>query len=776
MNPVGGKDLSDGLHKVFPKFGSKRHSPASGAGRARSQRGPSLQEAKCPIKNRFIGLHLVLTQLPRQGPCRSIKILRMLDSATLDRPTMSNKQLTNPALFFNRELSLLEFQKRVLAQATLRRTPLLEKLRFLTICSSNLDEFFEIRVAGLKQQIQFGLSQPSVDGRTPARTLEEIHTASLQLVREQYEILNERVLPDLAKEGIRLLRRNEWSEHQKNWVKQTFREEVLPVLSPIALDPAHPFPQLQNKILNFAVRVEGNDAFGRNVSLAVVNVPRSLPRVLPFPADLCDGYQGFTLLSSVIHDNIGEVFPGLDIRGCYQFRVTRNSDLEVDEEEVDNLLSALKGELNARRFSQAVRLEVASDCPKEIATYLLDNFGLEPFDLYQVNGPVNLHRLSALIVKAGRPDLTYPSFVPGTPAELQGHSDMFEAMRQDDILLHHPYQSFKPVVDLVRQAAKDPQVLAIKQTLYRTGAESPIVDALARAARSGKDVTVVIEIRARFDEAENIELATRLQNAGATVVYGVVGYKTHAKMLLIVRRELEKLRQYVHLGTGNYHTSTAKLYTDLGLLTCDKKVVEDVHKLFMQLTGLGRVPKLRKLLQAPTTLYSRLLDWIREEAESAQQSGKGHIIAKMNSLSDPGMIRALYRASQAGVKVELIVRGICRLRPGVKGVSENITVRSIVGRFLEHPRVYYFYANGKERVLASSADWMERNLHNRVEACFPIEGAQMKRRIMREVFEAALEDNSEVWLLQQDGSYRLCDPGEQKRRSAQGTALRMLAG
>lgn len=685
-------------------------------------------------------------------------------------------RLADSSLYFNRELSLLEFQRRVLAQASLPGVPLLERLRFLTITSSNLDEFFEIRVAGLKQQIEFGLFQSGIDGRGPVEALEDIARIAHSLVDEQYRVLNDEVLPALQEAGMRLLRRSDWTERQAKWVESYFESEVLPVLTPVALDPAHPFPVVQNKGLNFIVDVEGSDPFGRDVGRAVVPVPRSLPRVIPFPRDLAKGYDGFTLLSSVIHANIDRVFPGLKIKGCYQFRVTRNSDLEVDEEEVDNLLKALRSEIRRRRFSHPVRLEVADNCPTEIANFLLQRFRLGPEDLYQVNGPVNLNRMVAVVGMAKRPELKYPVYSPGVPEILQDIDDFFPVLRRREVLLHHPYQSFRPVIDLLSQAARDPKVLAIKMTLYRTGADSEIVDALVRAARAKKEVTVVVEIRARFDEEENIRLAGRLQDAGANVVYGVVGHKTHAKAILIVRRETRKLRRYVHLGTGNYHPGTAQAYTDVGLLSSDPELTEDVHHMFMQLTGLGRLPQSHKLVLAPADLTPTLLRLIDEEAKNASQGKEARIVAKINSLADPGMIQALYQASQAGVQIDLIVRGICRLRPGVPGVSENIRVRSIVGRFLEHPRIYFFHAGGEKRLFGSSADWMERNLHNRIETCFPITREAHRKRIWKEILAVGLADNSTAWELQEDGSYVQLVPQEGETvRNAQAETLALLA-
>lgn len=691
-------------------------------------------------------------------------------------PPQAGDPLGAPELYFNRELSLLEFQRRVLAQAQDARLPLLERLRFLTICSSNLDEFFEIRVAGLKQQIEFGLEQPGVDGRTPVQTLEQIGAIARDLVREQYRVLHDELLPALRAEGVRLLWPQDWNAAQRAWAERYFRSEVLPVLTPVALDPAHPFPRVQNKSLNFIVRVRGADAFGRDVDLAVVQVPRSLPRVIPIPDSACGAWKGFTLLSGLVQSHMSLVLPGLAIEGAWAFRLTRNSDIEVDEEEVDNLLKALAGQLSRRRFLFPVRLEVAEGTPPELEQHLLDNFELEAQDLHRVRAPVNLHRLASLVDAVPRADLKFRAFAPGVPPLLDAGEDLFASVRRRDHLLHHPYEGFQPVVRLLEQAATDPAVLAIKMTLYRVGADSPVVAALAKAARARKEVTAVVELRARFDEEANIGLANLLQEAGANVVYGVVGYKTHAKMTLIVRREGRRLRRYAHLGTGNYHHATARLYTDLGLLTADPEICEDVHHLFLQLTGLGRAPKLHALVQSPMNLYPRLLEWIGREEREARAGRPARVIAKINSLSDQGIIRALYRASQAGARVDLIVRGICRLRPGVPGVSENVRVRSIVGRFLEHARVFWFQNGDRPRLYLSSADWMERNLHNRVEVAFPVRDPALHRRIFDEVLSAQLADTAQAWELREDGAYvRLEEAGAGERRSAQRDALRRHA-
>jgi polyphosphate kinase len=684
---------------------------------------------------------------------------------------MDAPNLKNPELYINRELSLLEFNRRVIAQAGDPAVPLLERLRFLCIASTNLDEFFEIRVSGIRQQVRYGSVQAGPDNLAPQEVLKRISEVAHQLVEEQYRVLNAEVLPALAKERIHVLRRTEWKPAVARWVKRYFTANVLPVLSPIGLDPAHPFPRVLNKNLYFIVSLDGKDAFGRETRLAIVQAPRSLPRVVHVPPEHTGNAHDFVLLSAIIHAHVGDLFPGMRATGCYQFKVTRDSELFVDTEEVDDLLRALEGELPSRRFSDAVRLEVADNCPDELSQFLLHQFGLQEDDLYKVNGPVNLNRLMAIVQLVERPDLVYPAFTPDLPPRLRKSKNLFEVLRNGDILLHHPFQSFAPVVDFVRQAAQDPNVLSIKQTLYRTGDESAVVDALKEAARAGKEVTVVVELRARFDEEANIELASELQEAGAHVVYGVVGYKTHAKMMLVVRREGRSLRRYVHLGTGNYHTRTARLYTDYSLLTCDKAIVDDVNKLFLQLTGLGRAGKLRKLLQSPFTLYKGILSMIETEIANALAGREARIIAKMNALVDPDIIQALYRASQAGVKIDLIVRGACCLRPGIKGVSENIQVRSIVGRFLEHSRVYYFYNGGEELVYCASADWMPRNLHHRVEVCFPVEEKRPREQIIQLGLLNYLSDNTQAWILQSDGSYRRARPGSHKPRSAQQVLL-----
>ena len=684
---------------------------------------------------------------------------------------MDDINLKLPELYINRELSLLEFNRRVFEQAKDENNPLLERLRFLCIASTNLDEFFEIRVAGLHQQVKYGSVQTGEDNLSPVEVLKKISDIAHELVEEQYNILNDVLIPELTKEKIRLLRRAQWKPKLSRWVKRYFNRELIPILSPIGLDPSHPFPRVLNKNLYFIVTLEGKDAFGREGGFAIVQAPRSLPRVIEVPKEYSARTHDFILLSSVLHAHMGELFPGMKVKGCYQFRVTRNSDLFVDDEEIDDLLRALEGELPSRRYNDAVRLEVADNCPEDISAFLLGQFKLTEDALYKVNGPVNLNRLLQIHDLVDRPDLVYPGFTPDIPPRLLKTTNIFDTLHNGDILLLHPFQSFAPVVDFLRQAASDPAVLSIKQTLYRTGDDSAIVKALKDAARSGKEVTVVIELRARFDEEANIELASDLQEAGAHVVYGVVGYKTHAKMIMVVRREGRSLRRYMHLGTGNYHTRTARLYTDYGLLTADQAVGEDVNKLFHQMTGLGRATKLKKLLQSPFTLHKAILGFIKQETDNARAGKEARIIAKMNALVEPEIIRALYEASMAGVKIDLIIRGICCLRPGLKGISENIQVRSIIGRFLEHTRVYYFYNEGEPHLYCASADWMQRNLFHRVESCFPIEEKRPRDQVIKLGLLNYLSDNTQAWILQADGSYRRAKAGNAKPRSAQQVLL-----
>ena len=687
-----------------------------------------------------------------------------------------------PENYLNRELGLLAFNRRVLAQAEDARMPLLERLRFLCIVSSNLDEFFEIRVAGLKEQLKLGSTTRTTDGKTPREVYRQVSHEAHRMVAEQYPLLNQEILPALDAEGIRFLRRTTWTDIQREWIRDYFFREVMPVLTPIGLDPSHPFPRILNKSLNFAVELEGRDAFGRNSGVAIVQAPRALPRVIRLPAELAGCEYGYVFLSSVLHAFVGELFAGMTVRGCYQFRVTRNSDLFVDEEEVKNLRTKIQGELPQRHFGDGVRLEVADSCSDTMSEFLLNQFALEPQDLYRVNGPVNLVRLMQVPDWVDRPDLKFPPFASGFPKALQKKRSVFSAMREGDILLHHPYQSFAPVVQLLEEAADDPQVVAIKMTVYRTGTDSVLMNALIRAAQNGKDVTAVVELLARFDEEANINWANKLEEVGAHVVYGVVGYKTHAKMLMIVRRERDedagrsRLRRYVHLGTGNYHPRTARLYTDFGLLTSNEEMGADVSEVFKQLTGLGRAQALHHLWQAPFSLHSNVVAAIKRETEVAKAGGKGRIIAKMNSLLEPETIATLYEASQAGVDIDLIVRGVCALRPGVKGLSENIRVRSVIGRLLEHHRIFYFWAEGEENVYLSSADWMERNFFRRIELCFPVRDPRLKKRVIAEGLRMYLADNQQAWEMDSNGTYHRKRQGRAKPRSAQNELMAALGG
>jgi polyphosphate kinase len=689
-----------------------------------------------------------------------------------------NKPRDLPELYLNRELGQLAFNRRVLAQAVNTATPLLERLRFLCIVSSNLDEFFEIRVSGLKAEIRTGAPAVGPERMPADQLFRQVAKEAHELVAAQYRLLNQEILPGLEREGIRFLRRSEFSPNQAEWVRSYFFRDVMPVLTPIGLDPAHPFPRVLNKSLNFAVELEGKDAFGRNSGIAIVQAPRVLPRVIRLPREISEADYDFVFLSSILHAHVAELFAGMKVVGCYQFRVTRNSDLFVDEEEVKDLRSALRGELPSRQFGDEVRLEVAENSSPRITEFLLAQFGLGEEDLYRVDGPVNLARLVSVPGWVDCPDLKFPAFRPGLPERIKRGNHIFETIRERDLLFHHPYQSFQPVVAFLERAAADPAVVAIKMTVYRTGVESELMEILINAAKSGKEVTVVLELLARFDEEANINWAQRLEEVGAHVVHGVVGHKTHAKMLMVVRREEGGLRRYVHLSTGNYHTRTVSLYTDFGLLTAHEEICADVNDVFTQLTGLGRATKLKHLWLAPFSLHKQVLRAIRNETHHAQNGKQGRIIAKMNALLDPETIDALYEASRAGVRIDLIVRGMCALKAGIPGASENICVRSVVGRFLEHSRIFYFYDDGAESVYLSSADWMERNFFRRVEVCFPILDPQLKKRVINEGLKPYLEDSGQAWLMGQDGEYHVessqnSQGGE--RAVAQETLLKLLA-
>ncbi len=673
----------------------------------------------------------------------------------------------------NRELSYFKFNLRVLSQASNPNHPLLERLMFLLIFSSNLDEFFEIRVSGLKKRLQYDMRRPDPDGKYPEQILQQIHKQVRAALNEQYRILNEDLFPSLAKENIYFIKRQEWDGKLGRWARDYFDNEVLPVISPLGLDPAHPFPRLVNKSLNFILSLEGKDAFGRESGLAIVPAPRSLPRLIKVPAEIAPDGDNFVFLSSIIHEYVGEFFPGMKVIACYQFRVTRNSDLEMSNVEIEDVAAALQNKLHSRRFGAATKLEVSSGCPEHLSNFLLDRFDLARSELFELDGPVNLQRLIALFGMLDRPDLRFPKFSPGLPPALADQrGDVFGVVGREDQLLLHPFQSFLPVIQWVREAAKDPSVLSIKQTLYRTNESSELVAALAEAARNGKEVTVVIELRARFDEQENIHFASILQEAGAVVVYGVLGYKTHAKMLLFVRRENGRLKRYAHLGTGNYHRKNSLLYTDYSLLTADAEICADMHKVFQQITGMGKKIQPRLLVHAPFRLRKSLLKMIESEKRAAKEGKPALIKAKMNALTDPQIIKALYSASRAGVRIDLVVRGICCLRPGLPKISENIRVVSIVGRFLEHSRVFLFH-NNQPRVYCASADWMERNLSHRIEVSFPIRNPKLAKRVEEEL-DLYLTDRSQSWEMQADGEYAPALPGRPKDPGVQQKLLEKL--
>lgn len=659
-----------------------------------------------------------------------------------------------------RELSLLEFNRRVLAQAEDKNVPLLERLRFLCIVSSNLDEFFEVRMAWLKREDKLHPRRKLDNGKMPSETIADVTEAARSLIRHQYDLFNNVLQPELAQEGIFFYRRRNWTDTQKKWIEDYFDRELLPILTPIGLDPSHPFPRPLNKSLNFAVELDGTDAFGRPSGMAIVQAPRILPRVVPLPAELCEGGSGFVFLSSILHAHVGKLFPGMTVKGCHQFRLTRDSDLTVDEEDLKNLRAAIQNELHDREYGDGVRLEVADTCPAYIHDFLLSQFRLTAAELYQVKGPVNLVRLNAVPDLVDRPDLKFPPHTQGRLKALGKNGSIFKLIRRAPILLHHPYQSFDPVVHMIREAAADPAVLAVKMTIYRTGSNSELVRALMKAALAGKQVTVVVELMARFDEANNVNWAQQLENAGAHVVYGVFGYKVHAKMALVIRREDGVLKRYAHLGTGNYHQGTSRIYTDFGIITDDDQITADVNTLFMEITGLGKPGRLNKLYQSPFTLHKMVINRIRQETAHAKAGKSARITAKMNSLIEPSVIDALYQASAAGVQVDLIVRGMCTLRPGVKGLSENIRVRSIIGRQLEHSRIYCFHNNGADDTFISSADWMGRNFFRRIEVATPVTTPTLKKRVIHEGLTMALDDNTHAWLMQPDGSYIRATPAE----------------
>src|SRR6202162_1929686 len=679
----------------------------------------------------------------------------------------AHERFGDPKNFINRELSWLEFNRRVLEEAQDGTQPLIERIKFLSIFSSNLDEFFEIRVAGIKQQIESETSDVGPDGLSPTETFNQIQRLAHELVATEYELFNKELLPELEKNRIRIRKVSELGTRRAAWLRKYFQDEVFPMLTPLAVDASHPFPDLLNKSHNLLVRAKtkrrGEPLF------AIVQVPRAVSRLIALPRGKgADEPWVYIYLASLIKQHIGELFPGLILDGVHAFRVTRNSDLYIDDEEAENLLRTIEQELRRSSKGDAVRLEVEADCPKDFIELLLEFYDLTDADVYKLDGPLSMTHLSPILTNDAFAKLKDKSFQPGRDPALPPHADMFDVMRRQDVLLHHPYDGFDPIVDLVEEAARDPQVLGIKITLYRTSGDSPIVEALIDAATAGKQVTAIVELRARFDEAANIQWARRLEEAGAHVIYGVVGLKTHCKAILIVRRDSDEIRRYVHLGTGNYHQRTARIYTDFSLLTSNPQLTEEVAIVFNTLTGLAGYPGLKKLMVAPFDMKQRLIAKIERERDNDRAGRPARIMAKLNSLVDQEIIEKLYEASNAEVTIDLIVRGICCLRPKTPGLSEYIRVISIVGRFLEHSRIYYFENGGQPEVFLSSADWMPRNFLRRVEVAFPIETPPLRDLIVNEVLPRFLNDRVKARELQPDGSYRRLKPeGPEPRSQAQ---------
>ena len=657
----------------------------------------------------------------------------------------------------NRELSMLAFNERVLAQCELPWVPALERLRYLTIVSSNLDEFFEVRIAELKARLKTLVSSGSPEATSLQQSLIELAARARALVARKYQLLNTQILPSLCEAGVDLVQGADLTPEQRRWTEATFAREIAPVLTPIGLDPAHPFPTVANKGLHFIVELKSKRSVGKT-SIAIVKVPRSLPRLFEIKRKTPHGKRSFVLLSTVIELQLARLFPGREVVGDSQFRVTRDSDLWVDEEEMTNLRHALTGELRRRPYGRAVRLEINADCSDSVMTLLTEHFKLEPHEVFRVDGPVNLARLAALAEVSDHPLLQFSPFAPGLSLPEVTDDRLFADLRRRDVLLHHPYQSFAPVVQFLRTAVEDPNVIAIKQIIYRTGTKSALMELLLEAVRRGKEVTVVLELKARFDEETNINWADKLEQAGAQVVFGLVGLKTHAKMLMVLRKEGNAIRTYAHIGTGNYNPATARFYTDFGLLTANAEIGKDVAAIFHHLTSLSQPPKLKHLWWAPHTMKSNLLAAINAEARAARAGKPALIMAKINALTDEAVMAALCEASEAGVRIELIVRGACCLRPNVANATKNIHVRSIVGRFLEHSRIYYFENGGSPNVYISSADWMSRNLDRRVEVAAPILDGPLRARVIDEGLHAALRDNSQAWRLERSGAYRLLRP------------------
>lgn len=676
--------------------------------------------------------------------------------------TKSNAQITSKVhmpKWLGRDLSLLAFNARVLDWAKRPEVPLLERLRYLCIVSSNLDEFFEVR-ATLFATMAHPMAPLDAAGQHAQHELSKV---AHELVNEQYALYNDVLMPAFAKEGVRVLSHGERTLAQHQWVKSFFEREVRPLLLPVGLDPAHPFPQVANKSLNFIVRLSGNDAFGRDNEIAIVKVPRSLPRLIPLPEKLSGKRQLFVSISSVIRAHLKDLFPGRVVGQFSQFRVTRHSDLSVDEEDVKNLRTALRQGLVHRNYGQAVRLEVSSGCSEHLAEFLLKQFELPQSALYRVHGPVNLVRLNQLIDLVDNPKWLFPRYTASFPHQLVTNGSIFERLQEGDVLIHQPYESFDGVLAFLREAVRDPDVLAIKQTIYRTGSDSALMELLREAVRRGKEVTVVVELKARFDEEANINWAEKLEHIGAQVVYGVVGLKTHAKMLLVSRREGRSIRRYAHLSTGNYNPRTAKLYTDLSHITSDPKLTQDVESVFNLLANQSKIPRLNKLLLAPFQLQRSLIDLVEKTAQAAAKGVPSRIIVKTNTLTDEKLMEALVKAGQAGVQIDLIVRGACMLPAHRAGVTDNIRVCSIIGRFLEHSRVFYFRTGNDESLYLSSADWMNRNMLRRVEVAWPVEDPVLRQRVIDECLVAYLHDTDDAWNMNADGHYSRAMPVKPRR-------------
>jgi polyphosphate kinase len=652
--------------------------------------------------------------------------------------------------FLDRDHSILAFQERVLDWAHRKDVPLLERLRYLCIVSSNLDEFFEVRAAPHLTAVQTGDHK----GPYTVESFAALAQAAHRLVERQYALFNDELTPAFVKAGIEIVSHGDRNSTQRSWVSEYFEREVRPLLIPVGLDPAHPFPQVANKSLNFIVRLGGKDAFGRENEIAIVKVPRVLPRLIRMPAKVAGKKALFVSLSSVIRAHLDSLFSGRQVGEFSQFRVTRHSDLAVDEDDVRNLRTALRLGLQHRHYGQATRLEVSSGCSEYLSNFLLQQFNLPMQALYRVHGPVNLVRLQQLIDLVDAPNLLFPPYKPSYPVELVRGQSFFEQLQRRDVLMHHPFESFDGVLDFLREAVQDPEVLAIKQTIYRTGADSTLMDLLREGVRRGKEVTVVVELQARFDEEANINWSEMLESIGAQVVYGVLGLKTHAKMLLVTRREGKALRRYAHLGTGNYNPQTARLYTDLSYLTADPLLTADLENLFLQLASQSRLPRLNLALIAPFQLHRRLIEKIDVLGEAASRGIEARVVIKMNALTDEALMLALIRAGQHGARIDLIVRGACMLPARVPGLTDNIRVRSIVGRFLEHSRVFYFRCGGVEELYLSSADWMNRNMLRRIELAWPVSDPRLRQRIIDECLVACLHDNRDAWDLMADGSYK----------------------